>query len=138
MHQWLKVSASLQIIGSFWAHFLRNSVQKKEMHEPLIEYFLEKSAVRPILVKTPEEMYQNCADVNVETMFGYTNYVRDNYAHSFPLKELIIRKHLSSFAGVSFIDLVWNFEFDTFNWIPQWIQFGFTNAWLGTEFSIES
>lgn len=38
-----------------------------------------KSAVRPIMVKTPDEMYESNLNVNVDMMFGYTNYVRLNF-----------------------------------------------------------
>lgn len=39
----------------------------------------EKSAVHRIMVKTPDEMYESNLNVNVDMMFGFTNYVRFNF-----------------------------------------------------------
>lgn len=39
----------------------------------------ERSAVHPIMLKTPEEMYESNLNVNVDMMFGYTNNVRLNF-----------------------------------------------------------
>lgn len=38
-----------------------------------------KSAAHRIMVKTPDEMYESNLNVNVDMMFGFTNYVRFNF-----------------------------------------------------------
>lgn len=87
-----------------------------------------KSAIHPIMVKTPDEMYDSNLNVNVDMMFGYTNYVRLNFT-IFKLSNLVF---------------IYRFRFDLFciyskkEGVKKSLHFIFrsVSSWFGVMFKI--
>lgn len=83
--------------------------------------YAEKSAAHRLMVNTPDEMYDSNLNVNVNMMFGFTNYVRysilpfSNLALSMFQRLLMHVRHVVAVFTTFFISLPFHMQFTRYD-----------------------